>query len=86
MARVNAFLGDLKFDRSKRVSMGFCIVGLYMVRESRLNGPATTDNRGRVFAVYMVINLGAGADLFIIESVLFSLALIPIGRRIAIVS
>lgn len=76
-----------------RMLTGFALAGLYMVTESWLNDRASPQNRGKVFSIYMVINLGAVAlgqqflniddpaatGLFIIASVLFSLAVIPIG-------
>lgn len=44
-----------------RFVIGFCLVGLYMVLESWLNHIAPNDKRGRIFAVYMIITLGAHA-------------------------
>ena len=44
-----------------RFIIGFCLVGLYMVLESWLNHIAPNDKRGRIFAVYMMITLGAHA-------------------------
>lgn len=44
-----------------RFIIGFCLVGLYMVLESWLNHIAPNDKRGRIFAVYMIITLGAHA-------------------------
>ena len=75
-----------------RVVAGFCMAGMVMVVESWLNERATNDTRGRILSIYMMINyLGAGigqfmitvADpaefqLFVIASIIFSIALVPI--------
>ena len=42
-----------------RVITGMALVGLYITIESWLNGQAEPAQRGKVFAVYMVCNLGA---------------------------
>jgi MFS family permease len=74
-----------------RLVSGFCYAGLYIVAESWLNAQANNQNRGQLLSVYMVIMLGgaaagqgllnvadpSGATLFILVSVLVSLALIP---------
>jgi MFS family permease len=74
-----------------RVVTGFCYAGLYIVAESWLNEQATNQNRGQLLSVYMVIMLAgaaagqgllnvadpSGPSLFIMVSVLVSLALIP---------
>ena len=76
-----------------RIFYGFALAGLYMVVESWLNNIATPDTRGRVFSIYMIINvsaLGFGqlllltADsksfvLFCIISMLISLAAVPLS-------
>ncbi|XKE47110.1 MFS transporter [Halomonas organivorans] len=75
-----------------RLVTGFAYAGLYVVTESWLNGHAGNHLRGRLLAFYMVISyLGMGggqlllnvADpsgvvLFLIVSILMSLALVPI--------
>lgn len=75
-----------------RVVTGICLVGLYTVIESWLNVQATPALRGRLFAVYMMVNLLALAAgqylilfddpaklvLFGLVSILFSAALIPV--------
>lgn len=75
-----------------RLMTGFAYAGLYVVTESWLNGHASNHLRGRLLAFYMVISyLGMGggqlllnvADpsgilLFLIVSILMSLALVPI--------
>ena len=74
-----------------RMASGFCFAGIYVVAESWLNDRATNRNRGTLLAVYMVIlyvGLGCGqfllnaADpsgplLFVLTSVLISLAVVP---------
>lgn len=72
---------------------GFCFAGLYMVIESWLNEQATNDTRGRIFSIYLMINLSAitlgqlllnlaspaAFALFALCSILTSLALVPIA-------
>ena len=72
---------------------GFCFAGLYMVIESWLNEKVEKQARGRVFAVYMMVNLGAlgigqllllttsSQDfvLFCAVSILISLAAVPLS-------
>jgi MFS family permease len=74
-----------------RVISGFCMAGLYVIAESWLNDAATNETRGSLLSIYMVvisggISLGqillnaadpAGTALFVITSVLVSLALVP---------
>lgn len=75
-----------------RFVTGACVVGLYMVIESWLNERSTNEARGRVFAVYQVISLGALAagqflilfdadsisTAFIIAGALLSIGLVPV--------
>src|SRR6266481_8768162 len=75
-----------------RLLSGLCFAGIYVVAESWLNDRATRANRGRLFAVYMLIlyvGLGAAQFLLIVSnpltprpfmmvSVLISLAMVPI--------
>jgi MFS family permease len=75
-----------------RLLSGLCFAGIYVVAESWLNDRASRANRGRVFAVYMLvlyIGLGAAQFLlllasprtatpFMLVSVLISLAMVPI--------
>ncbi len=75
-----------------RILTGIAYAGLYIVAESWLNDQSTNKTRGQILSVYMVISLGglglgqlllnltdpAGSGLFILVSVLISLALIPI--------
>lgn len=74
-----------------RLVSGFCYAGLYVVSESWLNAQATNQTRGQLLSFYMVVVLGgaaggqillnvadpSGPGLFILVSVLVSLALIP---------
>ncbi len=76
-----------------RALTGFAYAGLYLVVESWLNDAATNKNRGTIMGAYMVVtflgmSLGQGllnfADpsqiqLFVIVSILVSLALVPIA-------
>ncbi len=74
-----------------RVVSGFCIAGLYVVAESWLNDASSNETRGSMLSAYMIVvsgGLGAGqlllnvADpagfgLFVLTSVLVSMALVP---------
>lgn len=76
-----------------RIITGYCMMGLYLVVESWLNSNSPNHLRGRVFALYMIVNLGgiafgqqlihfaevSGFTLFLLSSVLFSLAVVPVG-------
>jgi len=76
-----------------RVVTGFCLAGLYMVAESWLNGTVSNADRGRTFSMYMVVvssGLAVGQlvlnvadprsfELFVIASVLVSMAVVPIA-------
>lgn len=76
-----------------RVITGFCLAGLYMIIESWINETATNDRRGRILAVYRVVDLSAGTlgqvllaaadpaafSLFAIVSILISVALVPVA-------
>jgi MFS family permease len=75
-----------------RLVSGLCFAGIYVVAESWLNDRASRANRGRLFAVYMLVlyvGLGAAQFLlilsdprtpipFMLVSVLISLAMVPI--------
>jgi len=75
-----------------RVMTGTALVILYTIIESWLNGQTSGPQRGRVFAIYMAINLGALATaqqllrlgspgdflLFAVAAILVSLSLVPI--------
>lgn len=76
-----------------RFITGLSYAGLYVVIESWLNGMATNKVRGKIFSIYIIINyLGLmigqllinvaspeGFELFILASILVSLALLPIS-------
>lgn len=75
-----------------RILTGFAYSGLYIVAESWLNDRATNQLRGRLLSIYMVVtfvSMGGGQltmnlaspgayDLFILNAIILSLALIPI--------
>ncbi|MDP3845500.1 MAG: MFS transporter [Pseudomonas sp.] len=75
-----------------RVLYGLALVSLYMVIESWLNAQVPSEKRGQVFAIYMMVNLGALAAaqqllnlaspsdfvLFVLAALLISAALMPI--------
>ncbi len=75
-----------------RLLSGVCFAGIYVVAESWLNDRATSTNRGRLLAVYMVVlyvGLGSaqfllliadphGTKPFMLVSILISLAMVPI--------
>ncbi|HEX9699514.1 MAG TPA: MFS transporter, partial [Acidobacteriota bacterium] len=76
-----------------RFVTGFAYAGLYVVAESWLNDRATNESRGQLLSVYMVVlfsglALGqlllnvadpAGVFLFLLASVMISLAIVPIS-------
>lgn len=80
-----------------RVIIGFCFSGVYITAESWLNNSATNDTRGQALSLYMIVqmigvvaaqgllNLGdpSGYFLFVIPSVLVSLAFTPILLSVA---
>lgn len=76
-----------------RLVSGACTSGLFVVAESWLNDASTNEIRGRLLSVYMIVVLGglgtgqlllntapvSGATLFIVSSVLVSLAIVPVA-------
>lgn len=72
---------------------GYCYAGLILVIESWLNEQVDRDNRGRLFAVYLIVNLlsltlaqltinlasPTTITLFVLTSILASLALLPVS-------
>lgn len=76
-----------------RLVTGFCFSGLYVVAESWLNQAATNETRGKLLSIYMIISYAStgfgqlllnvadpgGFPLFILISVLVSMALVPIS-------
>ncbi|MEQ8290044.1 MAG: MFS transporter [Gammaproteobacteria bacterium] len=75
-----------------RLFYGAILVVLYTIIESWLNGLSNAQNRGKIFSVYMIVNLGALAiaqqllrfgspeahELFILSAMLISLSLVPV--------
>ncbi len=75
-----------------RVIIGFCFAGVYVTAESWLNNAATNENRGQSLSLYMLAQMSgivlaqvilaygdvSGYILFIVPSVLVSLAFAPI--------
>lgn len=75
-----------------RVVIGFCFSGVYVTAESWLNNAADNSNRGKALSLYMIVQMAGivsaqqlltladagGFILFIIPSVLVSLAFAPI--------
>ena len=76
-----------------RFITGACLCGLYMVMESWINERAGKEHRGRILSFYQIVNLGAvtvgqmllnlyepaGFELFVVASVLVSVALVPVA-------
>ena len=74
-----------------RFVTGYSIAGIYIVAESWLNGSSSNENRGGLLSVYMIVQSGgiavgqfllnlddpATTDLFIVASVLLSIAIVP---------
>lgn len=75
-----------------RVVIGFCFCGVYVTAESWLNDASTNETRGKALSLYMIVQMAgivfaqyilsqgdvSGFVLFIIPSVLVSLAFAPI--------
>jgi MFS family permease len=75
-----------------RVVIGFCFCGVYITAESWLNAAASNENRGKALSLYMIMQMAgivtaqyilvlgdvSGYVLFIIPSILVSLAFAPI--------
>ena len=75
-----------------RVAFGFCFSGVYVTAESWLNNASSNENRGKALSLYMIVQMlgivssqallnvadPAGFVLFVIPSVLVSLAFAPI--------
>lgn len=89
---MHAMFVEVVFWTAMRVVTGFCYAGMYVVVESWLNQQATNRNRGRLLSLYMVTMFAGAAvgqlllnvadpasfDLFILVSILVSLALVPL--------
>ncbi|MCA3542940.1 MAG: MFS transporter [Rhodobacter sp.] len=75
-----------------RAVIGFCFAGVYVTAESWLNNTATNETRGQAMSLYMIVQMigiitsqallnipdPSGFVLFILPSVLVSLAFMPI--------
>jgi MFS family permease len=75
-----------------RILAGFCFSGIYITAESWINNTASNDTRGQALSAYMIVQMlgiiasqvllnlpdPSGFALFIIPSVLVSLAFMPI--------
>jgi MFS family permease len=75
-----------------RVVIGFCFAGVYVTAESWLNNAATNETRGQTLSLYMIVQMvgiisaqgllnladPGGYALFVIASVLVSVAFTPI--------
>ena len=89
---MHALFVEVVFWTAMRVVTGFCYSGMYIVVESWLNQQATNQNRGRLLSLYMVTMFAGAAtgqlllnaadpggfDLFLVVSILVSLALVPL--------
>ncbi|WP_300513042.1 MFS transporter [Aliiroseovarius sp.] len=76
----------------ERVVIGFCFSGVYVTAESWLNHAASNENRGKALSLYLIVQMvgiiaaqgllvladPAGFILFIVPSVLVSIAFAPI--------
>lgn len=90
---IHAILIDPWTWGAMRLATGFAYAGLYVVAESWLNDRATNETRGQILSIYMIVTLGGMAlgqlllnagdpgdfQLFILISVLISVALVPIS-------
>lgn len=75
-----------------RVIIGFCFCGVYITAESWLNDASSNENRGKALSLYMIVQMAgivfaqwivsqgdvSGYILFIIPSILVSLAFAPV--------
>ncbi len=96
-ALVHAVFVDPWTWGAMRIVTGFSYAGLYVVAESWLNDRATNETRGQILSIYMVVTYGgmtagqfllnvgdpSGFDLFVLISVMVSLALVPISLTAA---
>ena len=89
---LHALFVEVVFWTAMRIVTGFCYAGMYVVVESWLNQQATNRTRGRLLSLYMVTMFAGAAigqlllnvsdpaafDLFVLVSILVSLALVPL--------
>ncbi len=75
-----------------RIVVGFCFSGIYITSESWLNASSTNETRGQALSAYMIMQMvgiiaaqallnfrdPGGFDLFVISSILVSIAFTPI--------
>ncbi|MEM6824159.1 MAG: MFS transporter, partial [Pseudomonadota bacterium] len=75
-----------------RVLVGFCFSGIYVTAESWLNDAVENENRGKALSLYLIVQMAgiiaaqgliylgdpSGFVLFIVPSVLVSLAFLPV--------
>ncbi len=80
---------------SMRMLTGFCFAGTYVIVESWLNASADNKSRGQMLSFYMLVSFGgmaggqwllnlahpSGYSLFLLASILLSLALVPVLVR-----
>lgn len=85
-------LPDWLWWSGMRVVIGFCFSGIYVTAESWLNNTATNETRGQALSAYMIVQMlgiiasqgllalgdPAGWGLFVIPSVLVSMAFMPL--------
>ena len=76
----------------ERIVIGFCFSGVYVTAESWLNNAASNENRGKALSLYLIVQMAGiiaaqgllvladpgGFILFIVPSVLVSIAFAPI--------
>jgi MFS family permease len=76
-----------------RAAIGYAIAGMFVIIESWLNDKATSENRGRIFALYSVVSWGAsgigplalnygdadGTQLFALITMILACALLPLA-------
>lgn len=81
-----------------RLAVGFCLAGLMLVTESWINSRATTENRGTLLAIYLILFFLAAASgqfllglgdprdyqLFSLAGILIALAVVPISLTRAV--
>jgi MFS family permease len=90
---VHVLFSDPYFWIGLRIVVGYGVAGLVVIVESWLNDKATTENRGRVFALYMALTWAAsglgplalniedpdGLILFVLITMLIAFSLVPMA-------